>query len=105
MSFLFVKRVSDWIVQRTWCAFTLVLFWVFFLSIATLHGADYWALQGGPEGGNISFIAVDPTNVDFAYASNSNGLYKTLDGGNSWVNINPYWGRNAKVVIDPINPK
>ena len=90
--------------KKIWSVSAVAALNVFLLAGATVEGADYWNYQGGPDEGNSASLAVDPSNVDYAYTTNSNGLYKTLDGGNHWINVNPYWGRNAVVVIDPISP-
>jgi hypothetical protein len=104
MSFLFLKRIFDGMIKKIGSVSAVAGLSVFLLAGATAEGADYWNYQGGPDGGRSASLAVDPSNVDYAYTTNSNGLYKTLDGGNHWVNVNPYWGRNAVVVIDPVSP-
>ncbi len=40
---------------------------------------------GGPEGGLINSLAVDPTNSAIIYAAtDSGGVFKSVDGGDSW---------------------
>jgi hypothetical protein len=39
---------------------------------------------------NVNSVAVDPDNVDIAYAAtwNAGGFYRSLDGGSTWVPFN-----------------
>jgi photosystem II stability/assembly factor-like uncharacterized protein len=51
-------------------------------------------------------VAVDPTNPDIVYAA-ADDLYKSTDGGTSWVLLTPDGGRSGAaydVEIDPKNP-
>ncbi|OYQ24279.1 sialidase [Sandarakinorhabdus cyanobacteriorum] len=79
-------------------------------------GGDNWTLMGLPNVERITKIVVHPTNSDIVYAcapgalwsdSADRGLYKTTDGGKTWVQI--LKGANLStgcsgVSLDPSNP-
>jgi hypothetical protein len=46
---------------------------------------DDWALQGVDGAGGM--VALDPSNDDRAFAVAGGGLYRSLDGGTSWVAV------------------
>ena len=41
--------------------------------------------SGGPYGGYITCLTLDPSDPDVIYAGTESGLYKTTDGGASWT--------------------
>jgi hypothetical protein len=60
-----------------------------------------------PVSGLVSAIAVHPSNPDIAYAGTPNGgLYRTLDGGNTWKALldDAMSLSVGAIVIDPSNP-
>jgi len=69
------------------------------------NGGDDWQayiLLQQPNKIDIQSLAVNPENSDEIYYGTKNGLYKTVDGGNNWVTINPPSPRWVKsLVIDP----
>ncbi len=70
-------------------------------DFSTLHDDD----PDGATGGRVNGTAVDPNNSSVMYAASEwGGLYKTLDGGNSWFRLD---GHRAvatwDVEIDPSN--
>ena len=79
------------------------------------NGGDTWEYKGLPDSYHIGEIAVNPYNADIAFvavlghfwSTNANrGLYRTLDGGNTWEHvlyINERTGAND-VVISPVDP-
>lgn len=85
---------------------------VFFTSFCTQNP---FLLQNiGPgEGSDLHFIAIQPDNPDVIYVGGDiEGIFKTIDGGTSWQNINnnptqlPYGGDvywTNDIVIDPVN--
>ena len=75
---------------------------------------DHWVEKGPftiPSGagglGRINGIAFHPTNQDIIYAAaSSGGVWKTIDGGSTWVNKTdtlPVWGASS-LAIDYNNP-
>ena len=68
-----------------------------------------WTQAGPMQGGWLSAVAVDPRDADVAYvAAWDGGLFKTIDGGNSWRLISVPHGmpkiRIRTVVLAPSNP-
>jgi len=59
------------------------------LNIAQNTSSSHWHFMGpGGAGGRISDIKVNPDNHDIIYASGSTGgIFKSMDGGDSWVSI------------------
>lgn len=48
-------------------------------------GDEYWSGHS-PASGRVSSIAIDPTNANIVYiAAAQGGVWKTTDGGNTWV--------------------
>jgi photosystem II stability/assembly factor-like uncharacterized protein len=41
----------------------------------------------GPDGGSIQALAVDPQNPGTVYATASDGIFKTTNGGASWTPV------------------
>jgi photosystem II stability/assembly factor-like uncharacterized protein len=83
----------------------------------SIDGGDTWTNMGLKESERIARIIIDPTDSNTVYAcvpgklwsdSDERGLYKTTDGGKSWVKI--LTGANAStgcsmISIDTQNPK
>lgn len=64
-----------------------------------------WVQTGGPGGGYINDIAIDPTNPSILYATGpSEGIYKSINGGNLWnlIKFPQLWGAHD-IEIDPNN--
>jgi photosystem II stability/assembly factor-like uncharacterized protein len=56
----------------------------------------------GPGGGNVSSVAVDPTDPATVYAAATDSVYKSADGGVTWqARLGP---NHAIVAIDPSHP-
>ncbi|HJL93450.1 MAG TPA: hypothetical protein QGF04_06655, partial [Woeseiaceae bacterium] len=82
----------------------------------TTDGGKTWSHIGLKNAGQISRIKIDPTNPDIAYIavqgkmwrpSEERGIYKTIDGGQSWIHslkINQNTGA-SDLRIDPTNPR
>lgn len=85
-------------------------------------GGSFWspASQGLPEalaGGRVAptrSLTIDPTNASIAYAGTElHGLYKTTDGGTSWIAINqglglfplPWRVGSPSIVISHVDPR
>ena len=56
----------------------------------------------GPHGGNINSIAMSRTSPDVMYAGTNRGVFKTVDGGQIWVQTDLDEKINV-VQIDPSN--
>jgi hypothetical protein len=60
----------------------------------------------GLDGGSVNRLLYDPSDGDVAYAAvSSAGVYKTIDGGNSW-HFSSYGAPDASwaLAIDPVTP-
>ncbi len=79
-------------------------------------GGDNWKKIGLENSEHISKIVIDPTNSDVVYVSvpgalwgdsEDRGLYKTVNGGDSWEKILYIDDKTgcADIVMDPKNPK
>jgi len=65
-----------------------------------------WVQTGGPAGGYINDLAMNPDNPEHLYAAGSSlGLYTTNNGGSSWTLL-PFPEQNfvEEVEIDPHDP-
>src|SRR5215813_500838 len=69
-------------------------------------GVNVWT-GIGPEGAQVTSLAIDPTAPIILYAATSNGgVFKTTNGGSSWSSVNVgLTNTNVSVVaIDPLTP-
>lgn len=57
------------------------------LAAAPLAAADDSWVSIGPWGGSVASLVVNPRNPLILYAGTAGGLYKSTDGGLSWVDI------------------
>ena len=61
---------------------------------------------GGPPGGNVYAVAADPSHAGTLYAGTQRGVFKSADGGASWVfsssGLLP--ARVQALAVDPTNP-
>ncbi len=67
-------------------------------------GVNYWT-PVGPEGGNVTSLAVDPAMPYTVYAGTSGGVYKSINRGDKWYAVNSGL-KNLQVsalAIDPLN--
>jgi photosystem II stability/assembly factor-like uncharacterized protein len=62
-----------------WCSLVAATAFSFTASAAV----NRWT-TGGPQGGFIRSLAVDPTNAARIYAGTDAGVYSSTDGGNNW---------------------
>jgi photosystem II stability/assembly factor-like uncharacterized protein len=82
----------------------------------SVDAGETWQLKGLKKGRHITRIAVHPTNANIAIAavlgdlfkdSETRGLYKTIDGGDTWKRV-AFSGNKAgfnEVVYDPLNQR
>ena len=69
----------------------LVIAWTVFSFRQGLHIVSEWVNLNGPRGGTIIPLAADPGATGVVYAAifgRDAGLYKTIDGGQTWKAIN-----------------
>ncbi len=81
---------------------------VFFLLVAYhLSLVAVSAQGGGPPGGHVQALAIDPSSPATLYAGTSGGgIFKSTNGGTSWISINSgLTSTDVEVLaIDPSNP-
>ena len=67
-----------------------------------------WTIEGpGNIGGRINVVITHPGNSNIMYVGNANGgVFKTIDGGNSWIPVFDEFSFLAigAITLDPINP-
>jgi len=66
-------------------------------------GGDNWNDKTGSIVGTVNAIVVDPTNASKLYAGTPWGIFRSVDGGQSWAKNEGYAYANA-LDIDPSNP-
>jgi photosystem II stability/assembly factor-like uncharacterized protein len=65
---------------------------------------DEAAPGGGPPGGDVFSIAIDPHTPTTVYALAENVVYKSVDGGGSWSRLRRLLGHDLPTItIDPSN--
>jgi titin len=83
--------------------------------LKSTNGGTNWTLLGKALFDRVAFssLVVDPTNANNLYvtvwygpSSNSGGVWKSTDGGNSWTNTTSaiHQGTASDIVMDPANP-
>ncbi|HEV8269122.1 MAG TPA: hypothetical protein VGR00_12845, partial [Thermoanaerobaculia bacterium] len=77
------------------------------VALSTSAPAESLAWRAvGPGGENVYSLVLDPTNTKIVYAGSRLGLYKSTDGGSTWVS-----GKGLEkssilcMAVDPKNPK
>lgn len=76
------------------------------LASPALAGLNVWT-SGGPPGAGMYAVVADPIDGAVAYAVDSQGLFKTRDGGASWTRLDTWRPLRLSprvVVIDPRDP-
>jgi outer membrane protein assembly factor BamB len=81
--------------------FSLTLFMCVFQQAEPSWAVATWHSIGSPGGGQINAIAIDPTNSQIVYAGTNGGVFKTIDGGASWIGLTNTVTRS--LAIDPTN--
>jgi hypothetical protein len=73
-------------------------------------GVDTWT-SGGPHGASVNDLAIDPASPRTLYAGTNQGVFKSLDGGESWTRAsvgleNDTTGNPsvASLLMDPRDP-
>ncbi len=70
--------------KSIWRVGLLVGMWISYPAVASV---DEWTRLGMAPGGYASSLAVAPSQPNVVYASASNGLYRSPDGGGSWKQV------------------
>ncbi len=83
----------------------ITLFFSIWILSSPLFGAPAWR-RGGPEGGDIKTIAVDPTNSDTVYAGTTGGVWRSTDAGGHWSLVNKNLTTHGVrcLAVDPVEP-
>ena len=73
---------------------------------SALAGRDVWTSHG-PEGGSVEVIKIAPSNPEIIYAAAGGGVYKSVDGGETWEAANAgLVGMSVSALgIDSSNPQ
>ena len=69
-------------------------------------GINVWT-SNGPEGGNVSALAIDPLTPGTLYAGTNSGVFKSTDAGSSWsaASMGLQGTRVVALAIDPMTPR
>ena len=75
-------------------------------NFLTLDGGASWTSASiGYTGADVKDVAVSRQNPAVVYANGQSGPFKSIDGGQTWVGINPIdvreFNEGARVVVDP----
>jgi photosystem II stability/assembly factor-like uncharacterized protein len=52
---------------------------------ATGNGGNSWSLLSGITGDTVNAIAIDPLNANIYYCGTSDGVFKSIDWGSTWI--------------------
>jgi photosystem II stability/assembly factor-like uncharacterized protein len=68
--------------------------------------AARWRSLGGPEGGGVSGLAIDPVDSRILYADGWDTVFKSTNGGVSWKDTTDDrgWQEGGPIAIDPTHP-
>lgn len=72
----------------------------------TSSAADWEVANGGISGYSVADVVIDPSNPSVMYCSCKNGVYKTTNGGASWVQRSsglPSPAYAGQLAVDPSN--
>lgn len=61
-----------------------VLVFISLFALPAFAGSYRWTIKG-PDGGNVGKLAFDPGDPSIAYAATDNGIFRSSNGGQSWV--------------------
>ena len=85
-----------------------------FLTSSPVGTVIYKSLNGGAafspkpsvlDGINVRRLVVDPANANTIYAATTNGIYKSIDGSDSWTRMESLGSKKIEALaIDPLQP-
>lgn len=87
-----VKNIKSFFFVGVLCAF--------FIGATQAQGS--WT-TGGPPGANVNSLAMAETDPDIIYVGTESGVYKTVDGGNTWAKTGFAEMRVSVVQVAPDN--
>jgi len=67
---------------------SILVFFIIRQTGSVSAGATTW-VNHGPEGGNIYALVVDPVTPTTLYAGTTGGVFKSINGGQSWSALYP----------------
>jgi photosystem II stability/assembly factor-like uncharacterized protein len=74
-------------------------------SFTRASGPGRWVPTGGPEGGGVLSLAVDPANPQIVYAGGWGSVFKSTNGGGRWrVVTHEPWQHVTALATDPTHP-
>jgi photosystem II stability/assembly factor-like uncharacterized protein len=74
-------------------------------SAAAASSPGRWVPTGGPEGGGVLSLAVDPANPAIVYAGGWGNVFKTTNSGGRWRDVSHEpWQHVTAIAIDPTHP-
>lgn len=71
--------------------------------ILSRDGGESWQLLGGGVHPDVHQLAISPANPSHLFAATGGGLYRSDDGGRSWIRLIERYTR--AVWLDPSNPE
>jgi photosystem II stability/assembly factor-like uncharacterized protein len=73
---------------------------------AVQSSAGRWWSLGGPGGGDLFALAIDPADSNTLYAVGWNTVFKSRNGGTSWMDTTDdrLWQEGGSIAIDPMHP-
>ena len=74
-------------------------------SASTASSPGRWVPTGGPEGGSVISLVVDPANPRVLYAGGSSDVFKSTDGGVTWRDVRHAGAQVTALAIDPTRPE
>jgi photosystem II stability/assembly factor-like uncharacterized protein len=75
------------------------------LAFPAVAGNYRWTIQG-PDGGTIERLEFDPADSSIVYAASTNGLFRSIDGGQHWDAAAELLGRYVfDVAVTPSDPQ
>jgi photosystem II stability/assembly factor-like uncharacterized protein len=104
-----INRINNSISRRTRVLISLILLSLILVSLAIgingIFGKGSWK-NIGPEGGSIISLAINPVNDNIVYAGTTSNVYKSVNGGITWIAISAALDNHRiyNIAIDPEMP-
>jgi photosystem II stability/assembly factor-like uncharacterized protein len=97
-----------WLGGRGLCGLAMLLVsLVLTVFILPAHADITWQQTGGPEGGSIYALAIDPATPQTIYAGTGSGVYTSTNGGTTWNAMSSGLPTTlvSTLAIDPATPQ